>query len=532
MASCETARSLAWMLNVVLDRIAILCTSAPHNAGSDTIIIRPLSQPSTTEITRALDKISATTSIESYMPSVWESAIKQAKSILLQSKVPDSKTEALHDVFGHILILTANAEGLSSTMLCDDRLRFHVICPGTLARENYKSIECSGWKLRSMSGTELRSVNAKKDTDSTSLLNRLRCLIMHARGGKVEGQVSDLVLEIIPGQDYEIVGEMGSRAFSSLNLGQLSTILVNLRLRTAKAQGNTVSHGLSQSAIPINANSIWTQLDQMLGLSEVKLVTAKLRYGHSLLPEGTTCSITTDCHLKLKSPDPSSYKRGSRKSLPVPTECTALVHKRWAYQIATHHPPKVALSSLRRVFGETGSRSSSPGYLKLITDELKHRVRIIERLEIDTPKKPIRFVDEEPRNDILAEQFAHLHTGMKKPRVGMPAENQRPDEWITVAVDEGIAASEGIQTTPTPTPTPTTGTNRDASSRRRQLAEGDKARRIRGSAEKASGSPKRAQFVGHSQRTASASRELERKKTTRDVGGGNRRDLAGTLRIS
>ena len=517
---------------MVLDRIAILCTSAPHNAGSDTIIIRPLSQPSTTEITRALDKISATTSIESYMPSVWESAIKQAKSILLQSKVPDSKTEALHDVFGHILILTANAEGLSSTMLCDDRLRFHVICPGTLARENYKSIECSGWKLRSMSGTELRSVNAKKDTDSTSLLNRLRCLIMHARGGKVEGQVSDLVLEIIPGQDYEIVGEMGSRAFSSLNLGQLSTILVNLRLRTAKAQGNTVSHGLSQSAIPINANSIWTQLDQMLGLSEVKLVTAKLRYGHSLLPEGTTCSITTDCHLKLKSPDPSSYKRGSRKSLPVPTECTALVHKRWAYQIATHHPPKVALSSLRRVFGETGSRSSSPGYLKLITDELKHRVRIIERLEIDTPKKPIRFVDEEPRNDILAEQFAHLHTGMKKPRVGMPAENQRPDEWITVAVDEGIAASEGIQTTPTPTPTPTTGTNRDASSRRRQLAEGDKARRIRGSAEKASGSPKRAQFVGHSQRTASASRELERKKTTRDVGGGNRRDLAGTLRIS
>ena len=512
---------------MVLDRVAILCTSASHNAGSDTTIIRPLSKPSTTEITRALDKISATTSIESYMASVWESAIKQAKSILLQCKVPNAKTEALHNVFGHIFILTANAEGLSSTMLCDDRLRFHVICPGTLARENHQSIECNGWKLRSMSGTELRSVSAKKDTDPTSLLNRLRGLIMHARGGRIQGQVSDLILDIIPGQDYEIVDEMGSRAFLSLNLGQLSTVLVNLRLRTAKAHGNTVSHGLSQSAIPMNANFIWTQLDQMLGLSEVKLVTAKLRYRHSLLPEGTTCSVTADCHLKLKSPDPGSYKRGSRKSLPVPTECTALVHKRWAYQIATHHPPKVALSSLRSVFGESGSRSSSPGYLKLISDELKHRVRIIERLEIDTPKKPVRFVDEKLQDDVLAEQLSQLHTGMKKPRVGMPAENQRPDEWITVAVDEGIAASEGLQTTPTPTPT--TNSSRDASSRRRQLAEGDKARRILGSAEKTSGSPGRAQFVGHSQRTPSVNRELERKKTV----GGNARNLASeTLRMS
>lgn len=111
MASCEIVRSLASMLNVVLDRMAILCTSVPHHPGSDSILIRPLSQPNITEITSALDCIPASTIIENSMASIWEGAISHAKDILLQSRVPNAKTELLQDVFGHVFVLTAIAEG-------------------------------------------------------------------------------------------------------------------------------------------------------------------------------------------------------------------------------------------------------------------------------------------------------------------------------------------------------------------------------------------------------------------------------------
>ena len=526
MASCETARSLASMLNVVLDRMAILCTSAPHTPGSDSILIRPLSQPNTTEITRALDCIPATTIIENSMASIWEGAINNGKDILLQSRVPNAKTELLQDIFGHVFVLTAIAEGLSSTMLAHDKLQFHVICPGTLARENHRSIECNGWKLRSMSGTELRAVSAKKDTDPASLLNRLRRLIMHARGGKLEGHLTDVVLDVVPGPDCQIEGIMGSLEYSTLNPGQISTVLVSLRINTPKAQADSLSHGLSQSAVPIDADSVWRPLDQILGFSEIKIVTAILRYKHSLLPEGTTCSISADCHVKKELPSPGSHKRSSGKPRLVPTECTALVHKRWAYQTATHHSPKNALSSLRNVFGETGSHSSSPGYLKLITDELKHQVRIIERLEIDaSPKKPVQFFDQELQDKILTEHFGQIITGMKKPQVEKSPENQRPDDWITAAVDEGVSASEQVQFGLTP------NIGRDTKPTRQKSADEDKAKRVLGYTEMPSKSPRHAHFVGHGQRTVSFNKEQERKKTLRDLVGGNKRSLAsGTLR--
>lgn len=526
MASCEIVRSLASMLNVVLDRMAILCTSVPHHPGSDSILIRPLSQPNITEITSALDCIPASTIIENSMASIWEGAISHAKDILLQSRVPNAKTELLQDVFGHVFVLTAIAEGLSSTMLAHEKLQFHVICPGTLARENHRSIECNGWKLRSMSGTELRAISAKKDTDPASLLNRLRRLIIHARGGHLEGQLTDVVLDVVPGQDCQIEGIMGSLEYSTLNPGQLSTVLVNLRVNTPKAQTDSVSHGLSQSAVPIDANSVWRQLDQMLGFSEIKIVTAVLRYKHSLLPEGTTCSISADCHVKKELPSPGSHKRSSGKPRLVPTECTALVHKRWAYQIATHHSPKNALSSLRNVFGETGLHSSSPGYLKLVMDELKHQVRIIKRLEIEaSPKKPVKFFDEELEDKILTEHFGQIITGVKRPEVEKSPAKQRPDEWITATVDESVSASEQVHFDPTP------NIGRDTRPTRQKSADGDKAKRALGYTEKPSKSPRHAHFIGHGQRTVSFNKERERKKTLRDFVGGNKRNLvSGTLR--
>lgn len=114
-------------------------------------------------------------------------------------------------------------------------------------------------------------------------------------------------------------------------------------------------------------------------------------------------------------------------------------------------------------------------------DELKHQVRIIKRLEIEaSPKKPVKFFDEELEDKILTEHFGQIITGVKRPEVEKSPAKQRPDEWITAAVDESVSASEQVHFDPTP------NIGRDTRPTRQKSADGDKAKRALGYTEKPS----------------------------------------------
>ena len=467
MGSCETARFLASTLNVITDRMAIICISSLQD--SDSTLIWPLSGIKTHKIKTSLDTITTTRQVPT--AALWKQAIIFARKILKQSPIPNEDTETLQDTFGHVFLLTGNAAGLPPEPLTDDKLQFHVICPANVPIEHHNLIRCNGWKLQSLSGNELHAVSANKNTDPSGMLNKLRELIMHARGGKLAGVLSDIFLDVRPGHDCSIEEVMGSTKFSTLHPGESSTVLVKLRIHGARAKGRS----LTQSGAPLDTNVIMNELDEMLQPSAVQILTARLKYRHSDLPKGTICSINAKCCLKpqIRSIEPGR----SQTQLPTfqPKDCTTLVQKRLAYYTATHGSPRLALSNLRREFGETGSHSYCPGYIKLIMEELEFQVRIVDRLELAaSPKKPIRRSD----SFALDSSTGPSETGAFQP------ENQKPRDWITDVVDEGVSKTEDPQSSVLFDPSKKTGSARKA------IAEANEVKAIRVDVKRPSEVPK------------------------------------------
>ena len=367
------------------DRLAIICISPTDTSAAKITVVRDLSSIKMHRIKTALDTI--TSSIEKQRPNAWIDAIDCAKELLLKSTVPDSDEEPLQDTFGHIFLLTPDADGLPFQSLAPEKLTFHIICPAGAPRNDQASIYCNGWKLRSLSGIDPQAVSTKKDLDATSVSNRLRSLIAQARNGKLLGNLTELFLEVSAGPDWIIEDVIGNMEFIELHPGEILTVLFKLRFRPATIQGHSFSD--TQSEASSNTKDILNELDKMLVATDAKILTARLTYKHSLLPTSTTCSVMAECHVKRRLPDLGQQLSPSRSKSRQDSDCTVLVQSRLAYHLATHGSPRNALKTLHIEFGDRFQFSSCPEYINLLAQELKYQARIIERLEIKaSPQKP------------------------------------------------------------------------------------------------------------------------------------------------
>ena len=400
MASCETARFLASIMNVITDRLAITCTSTTDGSVANSMVVRELSTVKMHSIKTALDSIMSSTGRP--RTSVWVDTIDCAKEILQKCTVPDPDEEPLQDTFGHIFLLTPDADGIPAQSLVHEQLTFHIISPAGVPRNDQSSIHCNGWKFRSLTGNELQPVvRTRKDLDATSVSNRLRSLITQARSGKLLGNLTELVLEVSAGPDCIIEGIIGKVDFTELHPGEAFTVLFKLRIRAATVQGYIGQDAVSNmtlreqstpkrsSEAATNRNDVLSKQDKKLGTTDAKVLTARLTYKQSLLPAGTTCSVTAECHVKRCFPDLDQEPSPSEYNLPQIRECTVLVRKRLAYHLATHGSPRFALTALRNEFGDRFQFSGCPDYIHLLAKELKYQARIVERLEIEaSSKKP------------------------------------------------------------------------------------------------------------------------------------------------
>ena len=423
MASCETARFLASILNTTTDRMAILCTSATDTSGASSKVVMDLSQVRKHRIKSALDGITNATGKPKMNAWAWHDTINSAKELLLNSMEPDPGNEVLQDTFGHIFLLTQDADRIPSQSLEHDKLTFHVISPIGAPRNDQSSIQCNGWKLRSLSGDETQAVSTT-DSDATSLSNQLRALIPQARSGKLLGSLIDLVLEVSAGPDCTVEGLIGEAQFTKLHPGEIVTAVFKLRVPAARVQASCVSRTptLSSEAL-INSKDALTKLDKIFGTTVAKILTARLTYKHSLLPAGTSCFVTTECHIKRPLPNPDHLPNPSKLySLPQAGDCTVLVQKRLAYHLATHRSPKKALAALHNEFGDKFQYTACPSYARFLAKELKYQARIVERLEIDaSPKKsfdvrdPSSLVESRSPSSPDAEKYRSLNRATDSP---------------------------------------------------------------------------------------------------------------------
>ncbi len=442
MASCEITRSLASILNVVTDRMAVLCTSPINDhrtLGANFTKIWPLSGIKLQKLKTVLDAVVNTKEVPS--TSSWKHTIGSATEILCQSMVPETDAEILQDTFGLVIILTANPEGIPSSSLAHDKLRFHLVCPASVPRHNFDAVSCNGWKLRSNSGREPQAGKALKDTDRTSLLNKLRDLIMHARGGKDAGKLTYLSLDIKAGSRCRIESVIGKSEYLTLHPGELRTILVKLKVPGVKTEDHTLPRSATLPALGQYSIEIEDELDRMLRAAPLpaKVLTARLKYKHSSLSANTTCSVFAECSLKKRVESPVDEMQSKKVFAEEPVKVKSLVHERLAYHIATQGSPGQALSAFRNEFGDEGWRSHCPDYTHFILNELKYQARITERLEIDASPKKMILPHTMNWDPLPNDPFGHTS------RLALNNENTRPENWFTEDLNDDTPHSPRVQ---------------------------------------------------------------------------------------
>ncbi|KAI4238519.1 MAG: hypothetical protein L6R40_005688 [Gallowayella cf. fulva] len=305
----------------------------------------------------------------------------------------------------------------------------HLICAGSVPWKGEANIRCNGWKLQSMHSKELHSVRHMKDLDESSLFNKLRTTIADARTGALHGTVGDMVLDIKPGQNCTIEGVIGRRNMPIIQRGERIVALVKLRVGLSPAAGYTLTSRRPQDNSSSACDDPDMELDKLLGTMPVVILTAKLRYRHSLLPPDTHCISTTDCKLRRSLPPADWITVTSTISAMKQNQPRIQLQKNFAFHIATHHEPRQAMTVLIEDFGDGGRHSACPDYIKLVLEEIKYQARTIERFDMaDYRSGPAAVTPRELRPDVWGQE--HFGHGL------FDASKYKPREWIMDAPDE------------------------------------------------------------------------------------------------
>lgn len=404
MASCEGARYLASLLDMPDDRIAILCTS-PERLNAQSMIVYPLSAVNIRQIKSAVDSIVASTDQPDH-EATW-ATIECAKELFTSPTSAQSRDSL--GTSGQLFVCTGNPSGLPPTLL-HQGLHIHVVCPGTVPWKGQRNVMCNGWKMRSLCRSGPEFVADKNGPDITALSTLFQTAVSRARGGKVSGRLTDLILEVNAGHNCSIEGVMGKKTYSSLRPGEIITVLVKVKVGAWRRHGSSPSHGQDSNSPP-NSYDLLDELDLMLGATSTTLLTARLKYKHSLFPSGTRCSISAHSQVKHQVFETKGDKDSSKA-----IQHSIWVQKRLIFHLATHHSPRNAIVTLIGQFGVDGHHSVCPNYFKLVIDELKYQARVLERLESSD-------VDSITAND-HENEYEHFGEGL------FDFEHFKPIEWM------------------------------------------------------------------------------------------------------
>lgn len=427
MASCETARLLATTLDDTLDRMAIVCSSTMETSAIQNTLVAPLSQLRMPQLKAALDTI--TISSVAANTSTFLDAINVAHTVLTQQP-PSDQTKRLC-VFGHIFLLTANEGQLPSLLTPDNMTQVHIVCPGSIPRKSQGSNHFNGWRLRGLNGCEPGLLATKGRGESHGLFHDFRSLLQHARSGVSPSLLTDLTLDITPGQKCCVERIIGDSDFSTLQAGEDRNILVKVRINTPPASGYSLSYmpHLETTAQPTD---LFGELDTMLGNFPIAVLTATLSYRNSGMPPKIVCSVSAKCELMRHLSTLCSAKEPMVRELPQIWKSTdrASVHEAFASYLASHYNPQDALFAIITEFGEKGYRSLCPKYIICLVKELRYQTRIFERRAIQNSPRKLK---EDTFVSGVDRQLGHFDQKSN-------CENFKPRDWLIISDEEDSPA--------------------------------------------------------------------------------------------
>ena len=449
MSSCEITTYLSSLLDSTTDRLAVLCTKGSRMDEFGPRLLLPLGPIRPRKVKSIVDRVESSHYRNKPDVEALQRSLEMAKEVLMEPRSEPISPATPSAVTVHLFLLTANLKGVPPRLLEDDKIQIHLVHPGSVPWKGQEDIRVNGWRFRTMPFLRAGSaVSTRKDEFVPS--NDLPALLAHARLGKSSGALSDLILEVKAGPGCTIEGVMGKNTLSSLHAGEKILALVRLKIGTIPMIASALADVAPDITSPSSLDLL-QELDIMLGETSTPILTAKLRYKHSLLPADAHVSVKTEARLKSHISQLEAKRSPSDPPSPGSNERQTQVQKHLVFYLATHHSPRDALATLREQFGENGCRSICPGYIQLVTEELRYQARITERFDLQDDARPGK----------AQSPYEHFGEGL------FDVENYRPQDWITIPDD---------------IPRPITAINRKASSTLspKEPKETDEARKIWG----------------------------------------------------
>ena len=384
MTSCETTTFIASLLDPSSDQLALLCTHPPNQIerAIESPVMLPLSKINAHQIRKIVDLIDSHT--ERPDASKVTKTMKYAQDILFQEAVSQNIQKShTARTYGHIIVFTCDPDSLTGFYpSVDEKVHVHVVCPGILPWKTLDHERFNGWCFSP-------SVWQADDfTLEVGLYKRLRKWIAQAHNGTSYGSLTNAILVLKPGPYCSIEGIMGKSTFPNLQPGEVSTTLVKVKVHEIPISSLSLADFPQVPKTFSGSIDLWKELSVLLDDVSASIMTAKLKYTHSLLPPDTQSSIKHEVRLKREIPE-SLWQLGSVKAessgddpSSSPLLANPLIQRRLIYHVATHQTPRNALHTLQEEFGVDGSRSVCQDFIKEVITELKYQAHVIERFDL------------------------------------------------------------------------------------------------------------------------------------------------------
>ena len=434
MASCEATSFITSMLYETCERLAVLCA---HASDLDTVgSILPLGKINPLRTRTFVDRIVSTSGKPE--PDHLRQAIDKARSLLTQSTLDMSNSKGEKETQGHVIVLTSNP-GVTAIEATtdeeDDKVQLHYLSAGVLLWPSQHEEQSNGWR-------RLSSLSSKSDVipqsihraGQTEISGALRKLVLQARSGAGYGRLKQLTLDLKPGPNCTIEGIMGRCKFETLRPGERFMVLVKVKIGPTHAGLSPLTSTAIAPGTKSYSPDLWKELEVLLEDNSITVLRARLKYGHSLLPIGTECSVKAEARIEKQHfiPDRSRMSSStSRRKAPIICGDSPDLQKKAVHCLAVYHAPRHALKMLRKEFGQDGNLSVCPEFIKQVNEELKYQARVIERYDLPggEPHKATFAINEVTQ---VADRRSSTVPSDPSERALSDVSNFKPRDWFPV----------------------------------------------------------------------------------------------------
>ena len=203
------------------------------------------------------------------------------------------------------------------------------------------------------------------------------CLPSDAFNKRIFGNITHLRLCYKAVEGCRIREIIGQKYTKDLALGQQCSLFIKLRVPRIRTR---------DSGTGLDQESLFTELESIVGALETEIMHIEARYRHSILPSDNVVTVRHVCKVKR----PKFESRWSILECTENFECPTHVHEQLARYISSHYPPAQALELIDRYLSSDLIRG---GYVDEMRRFLVEELRCSQEADTDQLKPSVVVTD-------------------------------------------------------------------------------------------------------------------------------------------